>query len=105
MVGVEPDGDAPLGDAPTRARIEKGPAAGRQHHRPIVEQAKHHAALAVAEIALAIFRENLRNRHARGGDDLGVGVDEFEAKPRRQPLTYGALAGAHHADKHDAMVL
>ena len=40
-----------------------------------------------------------------GGDDLGVGVDEFEAKPRRQPLAYGALAGAHHADKHDAMVL
>ena len=33
--------------------------------------------------------------------DLGVGIDERDAEPQRQPPADRRLAGAHHADQHD----
>ena len=45
--------------------------------------------------------ENIRDGHAGGLLDLGVGVDERDAEPLRQPPPDRRLAGAHHADQHD----
>ena len=101
-IGVEPDRDAALADALAGARVHEGAAAGGEHHLAGVQQTHDHAALAVAEIALAIFGENLGNGHAGGGgDDFGVGVDEGKAEARGQALADGALAGAHHADEDE----
>ena len=57
--------------------------------------------LAGAEIRLAVGGEDLRDRHAGGLLDLGVGIDERQAEARRQPAADRRLAGAHHADQHD----
>jgi hypothetical protein len=69
--------------------------------RRLVEQARNDAALAGAEVGLAIFLEDLGDRAAGGALDLVVGIDERQAKPHRQPLADGALARAHQAHEGD----
>ena len=100
-IGLEPDRDALLRDAGARLGVHVGAAAGRQHLRAAVEQARDHALLAGAEIGLAIGGENLRDGHPGGRLDLGVGIDEGKAEPLRQPPADRGLARPHHADEHD----
>ena len=64
-------------------RIHERAAAGRQHLRPALQQPRDHARLAGAEIRLAVGREDIRDRHAGGLLDLGIGIDERNAEPRR----------------------
>src|SRR3546814_11772440 len=68
-------------------------------------QPRDHAALAVAEIGLAEPLEDVGNRHARGRFDLGVGIDERQTEPGREPFAHGRLAHAHQSDEHDRLAL
>ena len=63
------------------SRVHEGAAAGRQHVRRVVEQARDHPALAVAERRLAVAREDLGDGAAGRRLDLVVGVDEGQAEP------------------------
>src|SRR3546814_8669137 len=98
-VGVEPDAEAVLQDQRARFLVDEGAAAGREYHRLSGEQARDHAALAVAEMRLAEARENVRNRHAGGAPDLVVGVGEPNAHPRCEPAPDRRLAGPHQDRK------
>ena len=68
---------------------------------PSLQQAGDDPPLAVAEIGLAVDREDVRDRHAGRGLDLVVGVAERQVEPLREPAADGALSGAHQADEHD----
>src|SRR3546814_3782372 len=46
-----------------------------------------------------------RSRHARGRFDLGVGIDERQTEPGREPFAHGRLAHAHQSDEHDRLAL
>jgi hypothetical protein len=83
-----------------RARIGEGAAAGRQHQRRPGQQAGDHPALAVAEMRLAVAGEDLRDRQAGGGLDLGIRIGERQAEPRGEPAADGRLPGAGHADEN-----
>ena len=65
------------------ARIDEGPAAGRQHHRRAGYEARYHPPLAVSEMRLAVAGEDLGDGQAGRGLDLRVGVKERHAEPRR----------------------
>ena len=88
-------------DAGAGLGVHVGAAAGRQHLRAAVEQARDHARFAGAEIRLAIGGEDLRDGHAGSRLDLGVRIDEADAEPLRQPPADRGLARSHHADEHD----
>ena len=68
---------------------------------PVLQQAGDDPPLAVAEVGLAVDREDVRDRHAGGRLDLVVGVAEGQAEALREAAADGALAGAHQADEHD----
>ena len=82
-------------------RLDEGAAAGRQHLRGAVEEALDDAALAVAEIGLAVAVEDLVDGGVRRLLDLAVGVDEGQAETDCEPPADRRLAGAHHADHDD----
>ena len=103
-IGLQPDRQAALGDFVARFLIQKGAAASGDHARPALEKTRHDAALPVAEISLAMFGENLGDRHSRGGFNLRVGVDERQAEPLRQAATGRSFTGSHEADKDDGAV-
>ena len=71
--------------APGSRRCMKAPPPVASTLRAAVEQPLDDAALAVAEIGLAVGLEDLGDGGVRRLLDLGVGVDEGEAEPRRQP--------------------
>jgi hypothetical protein len=91
-----------LTDRRSGLRVHEGAAAGRENDRRSREQAPHHAALAVAEFLLAIPAEQLGDRTARGGFDLGVRVEEGQPESRCDATSDRRLAGAHQADKDNA---
>ena len=64
-VGLQPDRDAMAGDLRPRLRGSEGAAAGGQHALALAQQARHHTALSVAEIGLAVPRKNISDGHAR----------------------------------------
>ncbi len=66
-----------------------------------LDQPGDDAALAVAEMGLAEALEDLGDRQAAGALDLGVGIDERQAEPRRQPPPDGRLARPHQPDEDD----
>ena len=99
--GGEPDRDALRLDGSARIGVHDGAAAGRQHLRAALEQPRDHARLAAAEIGLAMAGENVRDAHAGGFLDLGIGVDERHAKPGAEPAADRGFADPHHADQHD----
>ena len=89
-------------DAAPRLLAHEGAAAGRQHDRPAVEQARDHAA--------PRRRENTARRGARRSPGWSYrrrprsrlsASTKPQAEPRRQPPADGRLADAHHADQHD----
>ena len=100
-LGLEPDRDGLGADERTRIGIHIGAAAGRQHLRSAVEQARDHARLAGAELGLAARLENIRDRHAGRFFDLGVGIDKGQPEPGAELAADRRLARAHHPDKHD----
>ena len=65
------------------------------------EQARDHAALAVAEIGLAVILEDVGDGLAGRPLDLLVGVDEGHAEAGRQAAADRRLAAAGHADQDD----
>ena len=101
-IGLEPDRDRLVADTVARLLAHEGAAAGRDHRRAAVEQPRDHPRLAVAEMRLAMGLENVGDRHARRGLDLGIGIDKGQLEPGRHPPPDGGLAGPHHADQHDA---
>src|SRR3546814_15796237 len=97
-VGVEPDAEAVLQDQRARFLVDEGAAAGREYHRLSGEQARDHAALAVAEMRLADARENVSSRHAGCALDLVVGVGETPAQPPSEPSPERRLPAPNHPD-------
>ena len=75
-LGLEPDRHAFAADRGAGVGIHEGAAAGRQHLRPAVQQARDHARLAGTEVGLAVGREDIGDRHAGGLLDLGIGIHE-----------------------------
>ncbi len=65
-IGAEPDRDALRLDQRARVRVHEGAAAGRQHLRAALEQARDHPRLAAAEIGFAVAGENVDDAHAGG---------------------------------------
>ena len=101
-IRLEPDRDRLVADAVAGLLAHEGAAAGGDHGRAAIEQPRDHPRLAVAEIRLAMGREDFRNGHTGMGRlDLDIGVEKRQAQPGRQPPADGGLAGAHHADQHD----
>ena len=88
-------------DAAARVRVHEGAAAGRQHLRPAIEEARNDALFAGTEIGLAVGGEDFRDRHAGRSLDLGVGVHKTQSEALREPPANRRLAGAHHPHQHD----
>jgi hypothetical protein len=83
-------------------RLDEGAAAGGEHDRLAArQQAGDDAALALAEMGLAVPAEDLADRGAGRLLDLGVGVAEGQTPARGQPAADGRLAGARHPHQHD----
>ena len=101
VLGLEPERDAARGDLRARLVVEESAAAGGDHLRSLAEQARHHAALAGAEIGLAVLFEDLRDRHVGGAFDLAIGVDEGQPEPLGEAAPGRALAAAHQPDDDD----
>ena len=89
-------------DAVAGFLAHEGAAAGGDHRRAVVEQACDHPRLAIPKMRLAMGLKNVRDRHPGRRLDLGIGVEERQPQPGRQPPADGGFAGAHHADQHDA---
>ncbi len=72
--------------------VHEGAAAGGQHMRRLVQQPGDHPALAVAEGRLAHLGEDLGDRAAGRGLDLGVGVAERQVQGGGQAAADAGLA-------------
>ncbi len=94
---AQPDRDRAFAHQPAGARIDHGAAAGGDHRLGPGDQARDHAALACAELGLAVAGEDFRHRAAGGALDLVVGVDEGEAEADRELAADRGLAGSHQA--------
>ena len=101
-VRLQPDRHAIGAAVLARLVVHVGPAAHRQHRRPAAQKPRHDALLAFAKIRLAVLGEDLRDAEIGGLLDLGVGIEEREMQEVGEPPADGRLAGAHHADQHDA---
>ncbi len=99
MIRFKPNRYSRQGDLGPRLLVHEGAAATRKHTRAAAQQTRHDAALSVAEIVLAVPRENLRDRHARRGFDLLIGIGEFEAKLLRETPAGRGLARSHESDE------
>src|SRR2546430_4054802 len=75
-------------------RIDEGAAAGRQHLRAALQQARDHARLASAEFRLATDRENIGDGHARGLLDLRIGIHEGDRKSTRLNSSHSQISYA-----------
>jgi len=100
-IGLEPDRDGLAANAVAGFLAQESAAAGREYIWAAVEQPRDHPRFAVPEMRLAMGFENIRDRHARGRLDLGIGVEKRQPQPRRQPPPDGRLARPHHAHQHD----
>ena len=89
-------------DGGPRLGVHIGAAAGGENLRAAFEQARNHLALALAEIAFAVLGKDFADARAGGHLDLGVGVDEGQVEPVREPPAHGGLASPHEPDQHDA---
>ena len=98
-VGLEPDRHRLVGNPPPGILPHEGAAAGRQHRRPCFEKAGDHPRLAVAKIRFAIGVENIRDRHAVGQLDLGIGVDEGNAELLGEKPPDRGFSRPHQSDK------
>ncbi len=93
---------------PRREQIERGrvvhePAAAGEHERRRArEQRREHVAFEAAVVALAVHREDLGEREARGFLDLRVELDERDAEALRDEPPHGALARAAQAEEGEA---
>ncbi len=72
------------------------------HGRPGGQQPRDHALLAFAEMRLAVILEYLRYGEIGRLLDLRIGVEEGQVQQIGEPPADARLAGAHHADEHDA---
>ena len=87
-----------------RARVAsfmKAPPPVATIARTAGQHARHHTALAVAEMLFAVAGENVGDRHARRLDDFLVDIDEWQPEPQREAPPDGGLARAHHANEDD----
>ncbi len=89
-------------DALSGAGVHIGAAAGREHLRAVPQQARDHPRLAVAEIGLAMLREDIADALPGRRLDFAVGVGEGKLEPGGETLADGGLAGAHQTDQDDA---
>ncbi len=96
--------DSALEDQRARRRLDERAAAGGEHAVVVVEQPRDHAPLAVAEMGLAVFVEDVAHAHLRRLLDLLVGVGEGKIEQLRELAPDGRLADAHHADEHHGPV-
>ncbi len=101
MVGLEPDRDPIGANCRPGFGIHERPASRRQHLRASGKQTSDYARLARTEIRLAKSRKDFRDGHAGGGLDLGIGIDERNAEPGREPASDRGFSRTHHADEHD----
>src|SRR6516165_6302741 len=81
--GLEPDRNAFGRDGGAGVRVHEPSAAGRQHLRPTLQQARDDARLSSAEFSLPTDSENIADGHAGRLFDLRVGVDEWNAEAQR----------------------
>ena len=81
--GLEPDRDALGRDGGAGVLVHERSAAGRQHLRPALKQARDHARLTGAELPLPADGEDIADGHASCLFDLRIGVDEGNAKAHR----------------------
>src|SRR5260221_6189826 len=100
-IGLQPHGNSLDMDEIARVLVHHRAAAGRQHLRAVVEQARDHAFLAGTEIRLAVFVENFGNSHARSAFDFSIGINEWNPEPGGKPSADRGFARAHHADEHN----
>jgi hypothetical protein len=68
------------------------------------EQARDDAALAVPEQRLAVFGENLGDRHRGRPLDLLVGIDERQPEAGAEAPADGGFAATHEADQDHGAV-
>ncbi len=99
---AQPHGDRARPDRGPGARVHEGAAAGGEHHGGARQQAADHAALAVAEVRLAVALEDLGDGGAGGELDLGVGVAERQPEAGGQAPPDGGLARPHQPHQHHA---
>ena len=101
-VGLKPDRDRLVVNPAPRFLAHAGSAAGGDDARTTLQQPRDHPRLAIAEIRLAMLRENLGHRQARMRDfDFMIGVEKRDIEARPEPPPDGGLARSHHADEHD----
>src|SRR6202000_704691 len=80
-VSLEPDRNGLAMDALAGLVAHHGAAARRDPAGTAIEQTRDPPRLAVPEIWLAIGLENVRDRHAVCGLDLGVRIDKAKLQP------------------------
>src|SRR5690606_2610271 len=98
---AQPDHVAALAQQLAVARVEHGPAAGRQHQRLAGEAGRERAAFARAEAGLALAVEDHRDAGPGRGLDVVVDVGEGQAEALGQAPADRALAGAHRSDQDE----
>ena len=103
-IGPQPDDGPFRREIPARLFVHEGAAAGGHHRRLPLQQPGDHPPLAVPEIGLAVFLENILDGTAGGELDFVVGVDERHFQPGGEPLADIGFAGAHQADQDDELI-
>ena len=69
---------------------------------PLGEEPRHDALFALAKFRLAVVGEDLRDGEIGRLLDLRIGVEEGQMQEVGEAPADAGLAGAHHADQHDA---
>jgi hypothetical protein len=100
--GPQPDGQPPVADRGASRRIHEGAPAGRENHGRSLQQAADHPAFDIAEGRFPESLEDLGDAATGRCLDLVVGIDERQAKARRESPANGGLPSAHQAHQHDA---
>ena len=91
-IGLQPDGDAALGDPLAGDGIDIGAAAGRQHQPFLRGQVANHIGFALTKTGFAFDFENQRNSRASARFDFMVGIDKALVQLLGQCAPYRGFA-------------
>ena len=104
LVGsIEPHHRAELGQEPAGGRLgDQSATTGDDHRTGMAERILERGELEVAEVRLAVGRDDRRRRASRARLDLAVQVDGRPSETLRDQGSDGALARSRQTDQGDA---
>lgn len=104
-IGVEPDRYRLVEDQGSRLRVHERAASRRDNVAALLDQTRDDPPFPISKAVFAEMCENFRYRHAGGGGDFLIRVDEGKPQSRGEPSTNCRFSRTHHPYENDRAMI